>query len=193
MQHRAYVNVFSLGLSFLLLGCAPSPVDSSPVPSSPTPESSAIDDLSKQLRPQPERGQYLPISAQAQIKGQLIQLEVATTPQQQSRGLMYRAALPDDRGMLFPFSPARPVQFWMRSVPVNLDMVFLREGRVEAIADSVPPCRRIDCPTYGPSTAVDNVIELRAGRAQELGLQVGDRVEIEFIEPIPNPQPVPSP
>jgi hypothetical protein len=125
----------------------------------------------------------LPITAQADIAGQMIQLEVARTPQQQAMGLMYRPALPDDRGMLFPFSVARPVQFWMRNVPVALDMVFLLDGEVKAIADSVPPCTTPTCPVYGPNTPVNQVIELRAGRAGELHLQVGDRIEIELLQP----------
>ncbi|NEP45146.1 MAG: DUF192 domain-containing protein, partial [Okeania sp. SIO2H7] len=36
--------------------------------------------------------------------------------------------------------------------------------------------------TYGPDVPVDTVIELRAGRAAELGLEAGDRREIRFLE-----------
>ena len=50
-------------------------------------------------------GQVLPITAKAIAKGQVIELEVARTPQQQSMGLMFRSALARDRGMLFPFNP----------------------------------------------------------------------------------------
>jgi uncharacterized membrane protein (UPF0127 family) len=43
----------------------------------------------------------------------------------------------------------------------------------------VPPCTAVPCPTYGPNTAVDQVIELRGGRAAELGIRVGDRLQIQ--------------
>ena len=130
-------------------------------------------------------GQMLPISAQTEIGGQIIQLEVAVTQQQQALGLMYRTELADNRGMLFPFAPARPVGFWMKNVSISLDMIFLFQGSVVAIAADVPPCPAAPCPTYGPEDRhiVDQVIELRGGRAAELGIQVGDVVTINPLEP----------
>jgi uncharacterized membrane protein (UPF0127 family) len=132
---------------------------------------------------QSSEGQELPISAKATMAGQIIQLEVAQTPQQQAMGLMHRPPLPDDRGMLFPFDPPRPVLFWMKNTPAPLDMVFLLNGQVKAIAADVPPCNADPCPTYGPGTFVNQVIELRAGRAAELGLKTGDRVTVQFLQP----------
>ena len=128
-------------------------------------------------------GQELPISAVAITpNGTQIQLEVARTRKQLSMGLMYRPALPDNRGMLFDFGSLVPASFWMLNVPVPLDMVFLRQGTIEYIAASVPPCPKEPCPTYGPRTLVDQVIELRSGRAAELGLKKGDKVTINSIK-----------
>lgn len=116
-----------------------------------------------------------------QVGAQQIQLEVAKTPEQLATGLMYRTTLAADRGMLFVFKPARPVSFWMKNVPMNLDMVFLQAGTVVKIAEQVPPCTTEPCPVYGPAgIVVDQVIELRGGRAAELGLQSGDRLEIKY-------------
>ena len=136
-----------------------------------------------------QQGQTLPISARAKVGDYAINLEVARTPAEQGIGLMYRPELPDDRGMLFPFDPPRPVRFWMKNVPVSLDMVFLRNGEIQEIAIEVPPCTSDPCPVYGPDRTVeiDRVIELRAGRAAQLGLQVGDRIEIEFLTPKARP------
>ncbi len=124
----------------------------------------------------------LPITAQAQMAGQRISLEVTRTPQEQAMGLMYRTSLADDRGMLFSFVPPRPVSFWMKNTKIPLDMVFLRNGEVKAIAANVPPCTAEPCPSYGPQIPIDQVIELRGGRAAELGLKVGDRVSVEFLD-----------
>ena len=127
-------------------------------------------------------GQLLPVTAIAQMQGETFEIEVAKTADEQSLGLMFRSALPNNRGMLFPFSPPRRVSFWMKDVPVALDMVFLREGRVVAIAPEVPPCPTLPCPSYGPDNQiVDQVLELRSGRAAEIGLQVGDTVSIEAL------------
>ncbi len=139
------------------------------------------------LAPSQPRGQQLPVTAVVELGGQRIALEVAQTPEQQALGLMYRPALAPDRGMLFPISPPRPVSFWMRNVPVPLDMVFIYQGRIQALASQVPPCITDPCPTYGPQgQLVDQVIELAAGRAAELGLQMGDGVAVRPLdEPVP--------
>jgi uncharacterized membrane protein (UPF0127 family) len=129
-------------------------------------------------------GQMLPISAEATIRGHVILLEIAQTPRQQAIGLMFREDLPDNQGMLFPFNPPRPVQFWMRNVQFPLDMLFLKDGEIRAIAPSVPPCTTPTCPTYGPDESVDYVLELKGGRAAALGLSVGDPVDIQYIDPI---------
>ena len=123
-----------------------------------------------------QEGQVLPITAQAQISGTAINLEVAKTPKQQAMGLMYRNKLANDRGMLFSFDPPRKVNFWMKNCKISLDMIFLRSGIVKAIALDVPPCLVDPCPLYGSGVPVDQVIEVRGGRVTELGLKVGDRI-----------------
>jgi uncharacterized membrane protein (UPF0127 family) len=123
-----------------------------------------------------DMGQLLPISVNTIVGDRAIGLEVAKTPQEQATGLMFRTELPDDRGMFFPIAPARNVRFWMKNVLIELDMVFLREGVVQAIIPNVPPCLSETCPNYGPDVPVDGVIELRGGRAAQLGLKVGDRI-----------------
>lgn len=131
-------------------------------------------------------GQILPITATAEMKGETFELEVTETTQERSLGLMFRSALPDNRGMLFSFDPPRQTSFWMKDVPVPLDMVFLRDGVVIAIAPSAPPCAAEPCPTYGPSgEIIDQVIELRSGRAAEIGLQPGDTVNIQPLTETP--------
>lgn len=125
------------------------------------------------------RPQQLPISAQAEIGGRTILLEVPQSAEERALGLMFRPALPEDRGMLFSNAPPRPVRMWMKNVPVPLDMVFIHEGRVVGLLEQLPPCAETVCPTYGLGTrAVDHVLELRAGSIAELGLAPGDRVRL---------------
>lgn len=131
-----------------------------------------------------EDGQVLPFSARTTISGQTINLEVAQTELEQAVGLMFRSQLADNRGMLFPINPPRVANFWMRNVFINLDMVFIRDGVVQDIVSNAPPCLTETCPTYGPDVPVDSVIELRGGRAQELGLQIGDRLNLQNIDNI---------
>ncbi|MEH2315980.1 DUF192 domain-containing protein [Nostoc sp.] len=162
------LSLLSILLSIFLMGCSAPTTAKPPTPTSASQTPAAL-------------GQTLPISAKAIVpNGTKIQLEVAKTPEQQEMGLMYRPALPDDRGMLFGFPSAQSVSFWMKNVPVSLDMVFLHNGVVKYIQAAAPPCASEPCPTYGSNTPIDKVIELRSGRAAELKLKVGDIVKIEF-------------
>lgn len=165
-----WLSLFSMVLSVLLMGCSLSTTAKLPsVAGSPNQATAPS-------------GQQLPISAQAVVpNGTTIQLEVAQTPQQQEMGLMYRPALPDDRGMLFKFPSPQPTRFWMKNVPVALDMVFIKNGIVKYIQAAAPGCASEPCATYGPNVPIDTVIELRSGRSAELGLKVGDRVKIKFL------------
>jgi hypothetical protein len=166
-------TLLGIGVSIFLLGCSPT---------LPIANAGATGILADRSPTATTSGQVLPVSARARIADRPIELEVAKTVEQQATGLMYRTSLPDDRGMLFEFKPARGVNFWMKNCKMSLDMIFIRDGVVEAIEVSAPPCTADPCPTYGPDTAVDRVIELRGGRAAELGVKVGDRIEIEFFQ-----------
>jgi uncharacterized membrane protein (UPF0127 family) len=162
--------------SLLSAGCTSVPaVSTATPPVTSQPSSSPVQDIAM--------GQSLPISAQVKVGDQIIGLEVAKTEQQQEMGLMYRKQLEDNRGMLFPFNPPRPVGFWMKNCFITLDMVFLRDGKVVAIAHNAPPCQKEPCPIYGSPATIDQVIELRGGRAKELGIKEGDRLVVEFKPP----------
>jgi len=135
--------------------------------------------------PTPSPGQMLPIEAEAQIKDRVFQLEVARTPRQQQIGLMFRTEMAADRGMLFPYDPpAQPVAFWMYNTLIPLDIIFLYQGEIVHIAANVPGCAELPCPSYGPDPdqLVDQVVELNGGTAADLGLTVGDGIEVRPIE-----------
>ena len=102
-------------------------------------------------------------------------VEVARTPEEQARGLMERQSLAPDRGMLFPYQTPQPVAFWMKNTLIPLDMIFIAPGgrilRIEA--NTVP----LSLEPVGSGEAVEAVLELAGGRAAELGIAAGDRVE----------------
>ena len=123
-----------------------------------------------------------PISAQANIGGQIIDLEVAKTPEQMEKGLMYRRSLAKNRGMLFVLQYPLIPRFWMKNTLIPLDMIFLKQGRVQAILTDVPPCLKDPCTVYSPKVIVDKVIEISAGQAKTLAIKKGDPVYIHFFE-----------
>ena len=102
------------------------------------------------------------------------QVEIADTDAARERGLMFRKRLGPDRGMLFDFKIPQPVSFWMKNTLIPLDMVFISaDGRVISIARNAPPLSETPIPSGGD---VLGVLELRGGRAQEIGLEPGDRI-----------------
>lgn len=102
-------------------------------------------------------------------------VEVAETPEQQAQGLMFREALAGNRGMLFPYDPPRAASFWMKNTLIPLDMIFIRPDRtIGRIAANTVPHSLEPVPSLEPVSAV---LEIRGGRAAELGIRVGDRVE----------------
>lgn len=102
-------------------------------------------------------------------------VEVAATPQEQSRGLMFRESLAPDRGMIFPLGAPRIASFWMKDTLIPLDIIFVRaDGRITNIEANTVPLSLEPVLSYEEVTAV---LEIAGGRAAELGIKPGDKVE----------------
>jgi len=101
-------------------------------------------------------------------------VEMALTPEQQAKGLMYRRSLPEGQGMLFDFQREQPTSFWMKNTYIPLDMIFIRgDGRILRIAENTVPLSEALVPSGGPVRAV---LEVSGGTARKLGIAPGDRV-----------------
>ena len=102
-------------------------------------------------------------------------VEVARTSEEQARGLMERQSLGPDRGMVFTYQPPQAVAFWMKNTLIPLDIIFISPGgqilRIEA--NTVP----LSEDPVGSGDAVEAVLELAGGRAAELGISAGDKVQ----------------
>ena len=101
-------------------------------------------------------------------------VEVARTELEQEKGLMFRKELGADTGMLFPMNPPRTASFWMKDTLIPLDMLFIHtDGTIAFIKANAEPYSRIPVSAGIPVAAV---LELRGGRAGELGIAEGDRL-----------------
>ncbi len=67
-------------------------------------------------------------TADIEIGGVPVTVEIADTAERRQFGLMFRPPLPDDRGMLFIFPEARTLSFWMRNCPNPLDIAYLNDA-----------------------------------------------------------------
>jgi uncharacterized membrane protein (UPF0127 family) len=101
-------------------------------------------------------------------------VEMATSLDQQTVGLMFRKTVPADGGMLFDWGTAKPSQMWMRNTLVPLDMVFINaDGTIRHIAENTVPRSLAVIDSGGPVRAT---LELAAGTTARLDIRVGDRV-----------------
>jgi uncharacterized membrane protein (UPF0127 family) len=108
-------------------------------------------------------------------------VEIADTAETRERGLMFRKHLAGREGMLFDFKTPQPVAFWMKNTLIPLDMLFIApDGRVVSIARQATPMSETPIPSGGE---VLGVLEIRGGRAAEIGVQPGDRVRERIFHP----------
>lgn len=101
-------------------------------------------------------------------------VELASTPAQKARGLMFRRSLADNAGMIFPYEPPQEATMWMKNTYISLDMVFIRaDGVVHRVEAGTEPFSETVISSNGDVAAV---LELKAGMAQRIGLKPGDKV-----------------
>ncbi|MDE1467561.1 DUF192 domain-containing protein [Aurantiacibacter sp. D1-12] len=118
--------------------------------------------------------EVIPVTLTTSNGTHVIQAEVAATQQEQSRGLMFRQELGPDEGMIFPKDPVQPLSFWMRNTVIPLDLIFIDENRQVINIGQGEPYNEEPITSDRPGIAV---LELAAGRSEELGLEPGDSVE----------------
>lgn len=97
--------------------------------------------------------------------------ELALTPAQQQRGLMFRRKAPAD-GMLFVFAEDTRGGFWMKNTLVPLTIAFFDRAGKRVRKLSMTPCRKDPCAIYDPGRRYRFALELGASderRAAKLG------------------------
>lgn len=124
----------------------------------------------------PESGlAVVPLTVRRGEKALTFKVEMAKTGAEQAKGLMFRTAMGPNEGMIFPMDPPRPASFWMRNTVIPLDIIFIGvDGRISNIAANAEPYSERPLSSVGE---VKGVLELNGGRAAELGIVPGDRVE----------------
>jgi uncharacterized protein len=116
-------------------------------------------------------------------RGQVVYVEVAANAESRQRGLMFRDSLAADRGMIFLFPEPGLHPFWMKNTLIPLDILWLdAAAKIVYIGAKIPPCEADPCASYSPGVDASYVLELRSGRAAELGLKVGDTLRFAGLD-----------
>ncbi|MDR1788463.1 MAG: DUF192 domain-containing protein [Treponema sp.] len=72
-----------------------------------------------------------------------LEVEVAETPEERQKGLMFRKSLADGKGMLFIFEQDQVLGFWMKNTLIPLSIAFIAgDGTILEIRDMEPQSLR---------------------------------------------------
>jgi uncharacterized membrane protein (UPF0127 family) len=117
-----------------------------------------------------------PLKPKIIINNNVINVEIALTPQQISNGLSYRKSLNRDEGMLFVFGNKDIRPFWMFEMRFPLDIVWIDGNKIVAINSNVPVNTGENWTVVNPGIPVNRVLELNGGITDKLNIKVGDEV-----------------
>ena len=115
----------------------------------------------------------LKLQTQSNDKLSLV-VELATTTAERGKGLMHRSALTDSDGMLFLWPDKAVRQFWMKNTPLSLDILFFDSDGIlvhEALRQTP-----FSTDLISSLLPVQYVLELPAGRATSLGIEIGTQI-----------------
>lgn len=165
---RALLYALLLPLSVAVPACSPQAAENAPAP--------AASEGATRAAVHPVSGlQVIPLTVTTPKGPHTFRVEVARTPQEQARGLMFRTEMGPDEGMLFPYAAPQTLSFWMKNTVLSLDLVFIDEQhRVINIAENAVPYSEASITSAAPGIAV---LELNGGRARALGIVAGNKVE----------------
>lgn len=105
-------------------------------------------------------------------------VEVATTPEQEERGLSGRPGLAEGTGMVFIFDPTKTPGFWMKDMRFSLDIIFAKaDGTIITIHPNVSPATYPQ--VFRPSEPVRYVLEVPAGFAGQHDISVGQKMMLQ--------------
>lgn len=112
----------------------------------------------------------------------LFNVELALTPAQQAKGMMYRTYMESDSGMLFVFKDVAKRSFWMKNTLIPLDMIFIaRDGEIHHIHHNAKPQDLTKITSEAESYAV---LEIKGGMADKFGIKEGDKILHSFFRNI---------
>jgi uncharacterized membrane protein (UPF0127 family) len=113
------------------------------------------------------------VSVTQGVASQTLTVEVARTPAQHARGLMYRVWMAEDAGMLFVFQRDSRQGFWMANTYIALDIAYIgRDGTVQEIRKGVPLSQAV----LTPGEPYRYVLEVNEGWFERHGMGVGAKV-----------------
>jgi len=110
------------------------------------------------------------------INDNLLKVIPVITRQDIENGMMYKKFNDDFNGMLFVFNEISSHSFWMKNCITSLDIIFIKDLKINKIHSNCPPCREDNCPRY--SGVADLILEINGGDCEKYDIKEGDSVFI---------------
>ena len=111
-----------------------------------------------------------------------IEVEVATTEKQRTRGLMFREYLAPNKGMLFVFEQEVIQNVWMRDTLIPLDIVFISaKGKIVSIIKDLQPCVNEICDIYSSTKRAKYMLEVNQGMVDRKDISVNQMLIFKDI------------
>ncbi|MDP6294116.1 MAG: DUF192 domain-containing protein [Candidatus Woesearchaeota archaeon] len=102
-----------------------------------------------------------------------IEVELAITSMEQTKGLMFRDGLAPDKGMLFVFDHEETRAFWMKNVKFPIDIIFMNANWEVVDIQQAEPCVEEPCEHYVSKHPTAYVLEVNEGFANKHGILEG--------------------
>lgn len=107
-------------------------------------------------------------------------VDIAKTPAQQQKGLMFVEEMADDTGMIFTYNQPSITKFWMKNTLIPLDMLFFdASNHLVHIEKSAKPH---DETPRGPDVPICSVLEINGGLAEKLNIDQGSKLLVDFSQ-----------
>ncbi len=108
-----------------------------------------------------------------------IQVQLAVTQSESTRGLMFRKSLAANHGMLFIYPGAEERSFWMRNTSIPLDIgYFSSDGALEEIHPLYP---HVETSVSSRSERIQYALEMNQGWFRRNGIKPGESLDLAEI------------
>ena len=116
---------------------------------------------------------YFPLS----IEGRNFLAQIAIKQEELNHGLMFRNNLDKNHGMLFAFTKPKRMSFWMKNVPIPLDIgYFDSKGRLIEIHSLYPYDEK---PVFSKSHNIQYALEMNQGWYHRNKIQTGNYLDLK--------------
>jgi uncharacterized membrane protein (UPF0127 family) len=102
------------------------------------------------------------------------QVELALTPAQRRKGLMYREQIAGNEGMLLVYPRSGDHRVWMKNMRIPLRVIWIDAGFTVRHIQRLEPCETSPCPVFSAPVAVRFILEL-SDHVHEV--ELGDQIE----------------